>query len=356
MSTVNFTSQLGSLRDAVTRAAQATPSNPAMVAYSGVLFEVEADRISIIGSDGETTIMASLDAVVESPGRFLLPPKPILSLLSKLPANLTVSVKMGAEGEIVLEAGTRAPYRFRPLSATFPAPTLPTGEARPVNFERLAAVLNAVRHAVGKDSPAVQLVSDDNKIVFNATDSYRLARAEMSEGGFGPFTGVVPLQVLEKVSRSGVTAVSTDARSRLISFHTPGATVTTRLLATTFPAVDGVISGRPDASVRFETQPVVEALGRLSSVADEAPLKVRIDRSTIELSVSNVDLGSGLEEDPLASPTTTSIEFFVKLPYLLDALARFDSVELSYSGATLPIFVCSVSPVTSTQVVMPIRL
>ena len=356
MSTPKFSASVASLRDAIQNASGATPANPSMVAYSGVQLIADERGLTIIGSDGETTITASTHATIERTGSVLLPPKPISTLLARLAPSLTATVSLGSDGELVLEAGSRAPYRFRPLSATFPQPAQPAGGYREIDLGRLSMAIAAVRHATSRDLPAIQLVSDDQRLLLNATDSYRLAQAVLPEGSFGPFTGLVPLSVLERVARAGADAVATDPRSRLVSFRTPGATITTRLLATAFPAVDGVLASIPTSAVRFETQPILDGLGRLAAVAADSPVRVSIEANTISLEVSNVDLGSGTEEAPLAAPCAQPIEFHVKLQYLIDALSRFDAVALHYSSPTQPLFVRSTSPVESTQVVMPIRL
>lgn len=356
MNSIEFTVSNAALREAVAAAAHATPLTPNMVAYSGVLILAGESGLTITGSDGDTTITATAHAAVQQTGRVLLPPKPLLTLLAKLSPALQITVSMSSEGELVVGTGSKTPYKLRPLTATFPEPTTTGGEPSRVDFEKLPAALSSVRHAVSKDIPAIQLVSTAGALILNATDSYRLASAELNGAGFGDFTGVVPAAVLEQVSRMNVTGVISDSRSKTLTFIAQSATLTTKLLATAFPAVDGVLAGRPTTAVRFETAPVLEALGRLSAVADESPVTVSIDKTSLVLSVSNVDLGSGSEETALAESSPLEVTFHVKLNYLVDALSKFDAVELNYSSSVSPLFFSATSPVTSTQVVMPVRV
>lgn len=355
-SALAFTSTVGPLRDALTRASHVTPATPSIAAYGGVYLEVDDHRCRITGADGETSVAAEFDVEMNAPGKVLLPPKPFATLLSKLPANAHVTIALIDSGELLVTSGSGSPYRLRPLVATFPTPAKPTSEPVAVDFATLNDALGIVRTAVTREQPGVQLVSSGKRLVLNATDTYCLARAELASGGFGEFTGLVPLGVLDKVSRFGVNAVAFDARSRLIAFHTAGAVVTTRLLATPFPAVETVLDSAPRTTVKLDTKPAVDALGRLAAVAQEAPVRVRLTGSTIEFAVSNADLGSGLETCELTEAASLDAEFHVRLPYLLNAFSISSKITIAYSGPLSPIFVSAIEPVTSTLVVMPVRV
>ena len=354
--TLSFTVSAGQFRDALTRASHATPSTPALAAYGAVQIEVDEHLARITGADGETSIEATCDVEMNAPGKVLLPPRPLATLLAKLSSSTRITVGMAPDGDVTVTTGSGSPYRLRPLAATFPTPPRPVNEPVRVNFSSLSAALGVLRSAVSKDQPGIQLVSTGSDLVMNATDSYCLARAEMPGGGFGEFSGLVPVAVLERVSRLNVDQVAFDNRSRLIAFHAGSVVITTRLLATPFPAVETVLSSVPTNSVEFDTAAVVAALGRLAAVAEEAPVRVRLHNTTLELAVSNADLGSGVEECPLAKPTPIDAEFHVRLSYLSDAFSTADHVSLAFSGPVQPMYVSSTTPVRATVVIMPVRV
>lgn len=353
---LSFSAPAGSLRDALGRASHVTPATPSIAAYGGVHLELDDHRAKITGADGETSVTAEIDVEMSAPGKVLLPPKPFATLLSKLPASTLVNVTLNENAELLVTPAGGNTYRLRPLVATFPAPARPSGEPVPVDFSGLADALAVVRNAVTREQPGVQLVSSGKRLVLNATDSYCLARAELASGGFGEFTGLIPLAILDRIARLAVTAVAFDTRSRLVAFHATGTVVVTRLLATPFPAVDTVLDAAPRTHIALDGRPVLDALGRLSAVAQESPVRVRIAGSKIELAVSNADLGSGAETATLSSPAPSDTEFHCRLPYLVNAFSIAEQLTVAYSGPVSPIFVSATEPVTATLVVMPVRV
>jgi|MesohylFT_1024984.scaffolds.fasta_scaffold03123_2 DNA polymerase-3 subunit beta len=356
---MRFKVSAGALRDALNQARHATPASPSMIAFGGVLVLVDEvnSELSVTGSDGETTITATCKVSDTSSGQVLLPPKPVAAFLSTLDGKSSVTVETGADGDVLIGAGGE-PYRFRPLAATFPTPTKSDDNPQEANLIRLHDALSAVRHATSKESPGVQVVSTATSLVLHATDNYRLARAEISDGGFGEFVGLLPLAVLDRVSRLSPNAVSWDSRTRTVVFHCPGVKISTRLMATAFPAVETVLSSVPQVRANFDAPETLAALSRLAAVADQAPVAIRLSDTTMELRVFNADLGSGYERVELQDRVEVPVELHVRLSYLVDALASCGEkmAAFAYTGAHQPLFVLATDPVTTIQVVMPVRV
>lgn len=356
---MKFTVEAGTFREALAQARHATPANPSIVAYGGVLVAADttSGRVRVTGSDGELTITSGFDATNITSGQVLLPPKPIASYLAALDASATVAVSLGMDGDVLVSAGS-SPYRFRPLTSTFPAVSPVAGQPRKVNLSRLGAALAAVRHATSKEVAGVQLVSNDSGLVLNATDNYRVARAELPEAGFGDFVGLVPIGVLERVARLNAEAVSVDKQARTIVFHAPSAVVSSRLMSTAFPAVDTVLANVPPGSVKADVGLTLAALRRLSAVAEDSPVRIVLAGPRMELAVTNADLGAGVETVALHSDAAGETVLHAKLAYIVDALSACDAseAEIAFAGPTTPVFVTSTGSVRTVQVVAPVRV
>lgn len=355
---MKFATTAGQLRDALASARHAVPATPSLVAYSGVLLLVKGTQLAAVGSDGETTISALLQVSDTSDGQVLLPPKPLGNYLSTLDAgtSITLSAEDGADVEV--RAGTHAPYRFRPVASTFPLPQGTKTAPVAVRLERLPLALAAVKTSVARENPGVQLVSNDEGLFLHSTDTYRLSRAHLPEAGFGDFSGVVPLAVLDRIARGEITHVAVDVKGRTLRFNGPDVVVSARLLSTTFPAIESVITNVPDSKVTFPTADLKQALVRLAAIAEGEPLYCAIEHDQLKLSVSNADLGSGEEVVTLVSEAPVPFSFAVKLNYLLDAANSHDSdvVSLAWTTPTSPLFVLSHDPLDATTVVMPMRV
>lgn len=356
---MRFDSTAGQLRTLLSLARQSMATTPSLLAYTGVQLSVDGDIVQIVGSDGETTTAANGRVTKGQNGSALVLPRPLTTFLSSLPADCRVTVSTTEHGdELVVTPSDALPYRFRTLATTFPQTPLPQGETREVDFSGLAAAVNAVRSGVARENPVVQLVSDDNGFTLHSTDNYRLVRAEVDGGGFGTFTGVLPLTLLDRLAKMEIRTVTVDGASRLMAFASPQAQIVTRVLAVPFPAVDAVLSSRPANRTTLPSKAVIEACNRLASISDTSPVRCQLDGVGLTLEVNNADLGSGRETVTLPEEADRQpIEFLVRLGYLSDAVVATgaDAVDLFYTGPLQPLFVSPAGSLVVTTVVMPVR-
>lgn len=353
---MKFSTTVAELRDSLSVARPVIPANPSLLAYSGVHLEVADGVLHTTGSDGETTLSARTPVNEVDPGRVLVSPKPLAGFLSGLPASTRLSVSVEA-GDLVIEPESMEAYRFRPLAATYPAAPTPAGEAVSTDFSRLALALSVIKSAVPKDTSAVQLVSTDSGLSLNATDTYRLAHVELPEAAFGAFTGVVPLAVLERAAKANTDTVRIDTKARMISFASPEVTVTARLLAIPFPAVEAVLASVPPDKVRFAPSDLTGALGRITSIADQSAVAVSIEEASMRLSASSAEVGQGAETVALSEAAPVPFEVLVRGSFLQDACAAVgsDHAQLHYSGPLQPLFLRASEPFDVVHVVMPVR-
>jgi len=355
--TMRFTLPAGQFRDALSQVRSTIPSTPTLIAYSGVLIAALSDTVRVVGSDGETTLSCTLPALGVEPGQMLVQPKPLSAFLQTLPAACSVSVGVDGNGDVEVTIEGLSPYTFRPLTASYPMPAAVSGKSMTCDLSRLPAALSAVRPAVSRENLAVQVVSTSSGLALFATDTFRLCRAVLPEAGFGDFRGVLPLPVLERAARSDPATVSIDARTRMVTFESPSLSVSSRLLATPFPAVEAVIDAIPTFSVTFDPREVKASLARLLSVADQSAVRIRLEGNLAHLSASTADTGSGKESVSLRVPVAAPFEVLVKGQYLRDAVATFDcdTVAFAYSGSFQPLYLSASEPFSLLQIVMPVR-
>lgn len=362
MSELSFSCPAGRLREALSLARKAMPGSDAQQqAYHGVLFRVIEGVLHLYGSDGNATIDARVAVSGASDGQVLLPPKPLGSYLALLSADaeVTVSAVNGAEVEVAV--GASEPYRFRPMIANFALPPTAGGTSRPMRSERLSAALAAARPAVDLAEKRVQVVSREEGLRLHTTDGYRLVRVDVPEAGFGDFLGIVPLAVLEHVSRMGISEVYVAENGLKLHFVGPDATLITGLAAADFPAVDGVLDLAPEAMTSVAVADLRQALARLGAIAERSSLRCTLSDDQLRLRVNNVDLGSGQEVVTLGTSVDETLEFGMTLSFLLESVAAHTStfVHLAITSPTAPLFLSSQSDDGGLRVVtavMPVRL
>jgi DNA polymerase III sliding clamp (beta) subunit (PCNA family) len=351
-------STAGALRSCLTTAAQVTPKLSDRPAHTGVLLEVAGGDLVVCGTDGETSVTVRLTVSGAQSGSVLLAPRPLLGFLATLDDAVPVTLSLADAEQLVVEPQGRSPYRFRPMVGSFTRPGGSRLTLQPVDLSQLGRGLKALASSVSREHGGVQLVSDDETLVLNATDNYRLAHVRLPGAGFGPFAGVVPLPVLELVARSGLGQVAADARGTLIRFASDTVSVVTRLLAVPFPPTEALLGSRGPNSVVLPVPALRQALRPLELVAASRPLTVTVDGDLVTVTASNLEVGDGSEQVTCARPASgPTFRFAVAAEYLRDALVATDAEELTlwWSTPESALFFTSVDGVTpeTVAVVMP---
>ena len=356
---MKFSSNVGALRNAINTARQATPSTPSLLAYSAIQMVVEGSVLKITGSDGDTTIVASVSITDGMDGSALILPKPLISFLTTLASENIVSIESSTQqDEIEVCTTGSSPYRFRTVASTFPQAATPSGEPVLVDFMELPTGLASARTAVSKENPVIQIVSDNTGLTLHATDNYRLARVHLSKAGFGDFTGILPLQVLDRVAKMNTIKVVIDGRARVISFISADVLLSTRLLSVPFPAVEGVLQGLPPQNVLLPSVEFLKACSRLAAITENSPVKCLLTSKFLTMNVANADLGSGAEDIPVSvHEGSGDFEFLARLGYIQDAVEATgtESVILHYSGSVQTLYIKSDGGLDVITVVMPVR-
>lgn len=312
---------------------------PSALVYSSIALAAKGDEVVLMGSDGELTIRARVSATIREEGSCLVVPRPVLRYLAGFVEKECILEDEGA-GDLVISGDNSSAYRFRTVLGSFPQPPKIQGEVRDVDMRQLGAGLSLVRSAVDKSKRLVQLVSVDKSLSLTTTDSYRLAQTVLPGAGFGDFTGVVPLSMLEQLG-SDTTSVVVDAGGRAIEFRSDRVIYTARLAVGSFPAVESIINSRPERMVTLPVASMRKAVERLSSVSPNAPVWCTLDQRKLVLKVEEREVGSGEEALDIKGNVSPEMTFGLNLSYLGDALVgQGDEVDLYYSDPHSPFYFC----------------
>jgi DNA polymerase-3 subunit beta len=356
---VKFIVRAGELAEALALAGRVIPKTPSLAVYAGVRLTVKAGSLAVAGSaEGDTTVTVTVPVADSADGDAVLLPKPITTFLSTLRASTEVTVTGGDAPQIIVAAAGGSPYTFRVLEATFPAAPTSKHDVRSADFTLLSAAVAAVKDCAKKNK-IVQLVSEETGLRLHATDGIRLTRALLPAAGFGPFSGLLPLAVVEQIADADITEVAVDRRGRMFTATRPKVSIVTRLVEEMFPIVDSVLAATPEFFTDVPLQQLRDALARLASVAeDKRPLIVALAGDELILSMSSVNLGAGAERIELSGPVTGEVTFGVNLEFLVAAAAAHSgaAVTLGWTHATQPLFMRSAEPLEITNVVMPVKL
>lgn len=344
------------LRDALATAAAATPSGKTSPGFAGVLIKVSGSQLTVTGSDGEIAIKAQLDVVGLQDGDVLIEPKPITDWLGRRQQDeVTLTTRADGTGLDVQAAGT--PYTFRTLNADFMPPTVTRPALKPVDLSGLDRALPALRSSVSPKTKAVLLVSGDSGLTMFTTDRFRLTRVHMPAARIGDFRAEIPLTVLERAKSLGATAVYIDPAGRLIHFAGDRSEVTSRLLATSFPNVEGMFTHAAAYEVHLNPAALTEAVATLRTVAGGTNVKAVIAGDSLTLSADNANVGTGVEVVPLSSPSAVECTFFLSPAFLADAAGCHTAADavIGWMEPNKPVLLSSTGDVHVDVLLMPVK-
>lgn len=195
--------------------------------------------------------------------------------------------------------------------------------------------LRRILHAVSQDSarPMLQGVCFEDGWAA-ATDSYQLAAVSL-ELPEATTNVVIPGAALEHVMRlSGEQGIRVRFAERQVSFSCEGASLTTTLLAGSFPAWREVVPEAQEKAIRADRRELLDALERIAFLAqrdDRCALHIYQDDAGLRLEARLADIGH--QEEHIVGENTVG-DVCLQARHLRSLLEQLEapSVTLSMSG------------------------
>lgn len=355
---MNFTTTAGQLRYILNTARLATPTNPTLLNYSGNYFYVKDDILNITGADGETFFIAHCKVNDSTNGSLLLNTKNLLKLVSALKSDDIVKLAFDSDNDLLSVMIDGKNYSFRTMVGIFPPTPFPVGESFDVDISKLKEIISIVKKSANKENSYAELKIEDGKLQINTTDNYRLSHAIVENSNIKNINGVLPIAVLEKITKFDIKKITLDADGRTILFSSPDVEIITRLLNQKFPDITNFIKNVPTKIIKIERDIMVQALTRLESLVDtdNTNLNVIIADNEIKLLVDNVDIGTGVE-------IINSLEqkhdfsFNINLLFIKDAFESLENknVEIRFESEHKPIYILEENNNNIVHIISPIK-
>ncbi|MFJ4901380.1 DNA polymerase III subunit beta [Streptomyces sp. NPDC088727] len=330
---MEFRIERGALADAVGWAARVLPTRSPVPVLGGLLLEAADGRLCISGLDYEASARIEVDAEILRPGKVLVMGRRLLDVCRVLPQG---AVECAVEGSRFTVTGSGAGFGLSVLPFDdYPSlPPLPEVLGA-VDSAEFAAAVADVTVAAGRDDTlptltGIRLGLDGDRMTLAATDRYRFAVRTL---GWKPAAAdvcadvVVSARRLTEIARSfgraGMVSLALDSGSA--GFELAGTRTTVRLLDGRLPRHDKLFAMRAPVTAVTEREPLVEAVKRVSVVADnDSPLQFAFQSDSVLLQ-------AGYEDDvasqrlPAALVGTGEMVVAFNPSYLMDALASFDA-------------------------------
>jgi DNA polymerase-3 subunit beta len=301
---------------------------------SNLLFEAKANGLSITATDLELSIRTSCDARVKKEGAGTIPAKKLYDIIRLLP-EAEIKFKL-LENHWIQVTCERKNYKLVGMSKeNFPAlPSFPDAVTKlPAGL--LGSLISKTTFAISAEESrytlnGALLVLKPASVTMVATDGHRLAmvEAEHKMEGFTQETRVlVPKKAMTEIQR--LASDSADDASLEFAqdeshlfFRFGQRLLTSRKLTGQFPNYEAVLPREANKSLVLERGELMDALRRVSQLADLRTHAVRfiLAKEGVEISASSPEYGEAKEAiDKEYDGDPITIGFNAQ--YLLDFLA-----------------------------------
>ncbi|MDR0893487.1 MAG: DNA polymerase III subunit beta [Mediterranea sp.] len=322
------------------------------------LFELEDGTLSVTVSDGEITMVTTIEvSQSDANGRFAVVAKTLLDALKEIPEQpLTFEVNTDTFGITVQYQNGQ--YSLMGQNADeFPQPAV-LGD-------------NAVRLEMGADvlqegiSRAVFATADDelrpvmNGVYFDmntdgvtmvASDGHKLVRCKTftvkSEERAAFILPKKPANLLRALlpKESGNISIEFDERNAM--FLLENYRMVCRLIEGRYPNYNSVIPQNNPHKVTVDRQQMMGALRRVSIFSSQASslIKLRLQENLMVLSAQDIDFSTSAEESLVCQYAGTPMSIGFKSTFLIDILSNIASEEVvieladpSRAGVIIPV-------------------
>jgi DNA polymerase III subunit beta len=308
---------------------------------SNLLFEVQASRLTITATDLELSIRTSCEAKVKKEGAGTIPAKKLLEIVRLLPDE-EIRFKL-LENHWVQVTCDRKNYKLVGMSKdNFPAlPSFPQALVK-IPAKLLADVITKTTFAISLEESRYTLnggllVLKPGSLTMVATDGHRLAMVETDYkfDGLAETRVLVPKKAMSEVARlaaeSGDGMVEFAQDESHLFFQFGGRLLSSRKLTGQFPNYEAVLPRDVNKTVVLERGELLDALRRVSQLADQRShaVKFMLAKEGLEISASSPEYGEAkeaIEKEFTGEP----IAIGFNAQYLLDFLAAAADGPISF--------------------------
>ncbi|MFF1905010.1 DNA polymerase III subunit beta [Kitasatospora sp. NPDC058218] len=365
------------LAEAVAWAARSLPARPPVPVLAGLLLTAQEGSLALSGFDYEVSARVELEADIEEAGTVLVSGRLLNDISRNLP-NRPVEISTDGQRVSVVCGSSRFTLPTLPVDEYPALPQMPTATGT-VSGDVFASAVSQAAVAAGRDDTlpvltGVRVEIEGDRITLAATDRYRFAVRELLWKPEQPdisAVALVPAKTLQDIAKSlgsgdtvSIALSSGGAGEGLIGFEGAGRRTTTRLLEGEFPKFRSLFPTEFSAVAAIQTQPFLEALKRVSLVAERnTPVRLNFEQGVLTLEAGSGDDAQATERiDADLEGDDISIAF--NPGYLEEGLKAIDSAyaQLSFTTPTKPALLSGKAAVDTEAdeayqyLIMPVRL
>ncbi|WP_371396841.1 DNA polymerase III subunit beta [Fretibacter rubidus] len=337
---------------------------------SNVLMTAKDGALTLVATDLDIEISEATSADVDAPGDITAPAHTLYDIARKLPDGAQVSLKIGADDRLEVDAGR----------SHFTLPLLPAGDFPKMTADgfthnfvlkagELRRLIDKTKFAISTEETryylnGIYMHAHDGLLRAVATDGHRLALSEMElPAGAADLPGVIiPRKTIAEIRRlidSGDGEVSLSVSEAKIRFHYGTAVLTSKLIDGSFPDYERVIPKGNTKELVIDNAIFAKAVDRVATISAEKSrsVKLSLSQDSLALAVNNPEHGNA-HEDLMVDYSAEPLEIGFNAKYLLDVAGQIEGRDATFylDSPAAPALVKDSEDPSSLFVLMPLRV
>ena len=333
-----------------------------------VLLEAKNATLTLKATNLDMGIEISIPVKVMEPGSVAVSGSVLYNFISNVPNDKNIVLKTVSGNLKVSTKHSESVIKSFP-SEDFPnIPKISNEKSFSFNAPQLLKGFKSVMYACSVSTirpvlSSVMLVSEEDSVVFVATDSFRLSEKKINmkkHKEFGqiliPFKNVGEIiRVLEDVKDD----MEVNLSENQISFLYKDMHITSRVIDGVFPDYRQIIPKDVKTEVVLLKQDLISALRIANIFGDkfsQVNFSINPEEKSFKVTTKSMDVGENVSTlDAVIKGEEISVNYNYK--YIMDCFQSIDSdsVSLSFSDANRPMIVSGVSDKSFLYLVMPMN-
>lgn len=356
------------LHIAITKAEKIVGRNANLPVLSCLLLETKGNNLVIKATNLDLGLEISIPVKVEEHGSVAVPAIVISSFLNNITDNKNISLE--TKDNILKVYTQNSEANIKTLSPEdFPTiPVIDDGKICKIQSKDFGNGIRSVMYSASTSSvkpelSSVYMYSNEENLIFVATDSFRLAektiktRKNMGMPGILiPFKNAADiLKIIDNTDEE----IEINSTKNQISFTFGGLYLVSRVIDGVFPDYKQIIPKEEKTKVIVLKQDLTNSL-KISNIFSDSfnqmNIGVKSGAKYIEVRTKNANIGENTNKIE-STIEGESIEVNFNHRYIVDCLPSIssDSISLSFNGINKPLVVRGTSDKTFMYLVMPMN-
>ncbi|MBX3042792.1 MAG: DNA polymerase III subunit beta [Candidatus Kapabacteria bacterium] len=392
---MEFTVLLSDLQKVLQKVLPAVPPKSTVPVLEHLYFKLDGNRLQIIATDQNITIVANTEVISETAGAILVPARMLNEIIKALGTVGSIKFETNLENFEVKIISAKGTYEMKGLDPDdyIDIPQLFDTEAA---FDEAEGVVSSMHNRAEftreqivrlADKTIFSVSTDEYRIAMTgvffqfretfvnavATDSFRLSKCTVNSDkpifpqNFDLLLPAKAVEILKKVDSDVImTTIENYGKITHARFDMENSTFMTRVIDEKFPPYESVLPKGNELLLTADLNEFITALKRVSLFSNEKSRQVRFFIESNQIKVFAEDEETGKHGHEIISCEFNRPEFSIAFNYkfVLDALENIDTKDtqdnifnMSFSEPNRPALITPKSDANELlMLVMPVRI